>query len=250
MTASVSIIIPTHDRVDFIADAVASVLDQGVARMEVIVVDDGSTDGSAAMLRERFGDSITVVHQANAGPAAARNTGIGLATAALVAFLDSDDRWVPGTLAHRMQLLDAHPSAELVVGRTQVVHRPGDDESPWVPLGEPVTTRMLGVTLVRRSALDRVGLFDERMRFGEDEDWFLRADELGLRIVPDDLVGQEVRRHETNMTHDDAGRKRALLQLVKNRRDRGRAGGDHDLRRSSATSQSDGGTAPDEDAAD
>lgn len=236
MAASVSIIIPTHDRAELVGDAVRSVLDQHVPGLEVIVVDDGSSDDTGRVLRTGFGGAIRVVCQDNAGPAAARNTGIDVASGALVGFLDSDDLSLPGSILERMQHLDGASSAAMVVGRSQVLIAPGPPStgSEWRAEGAPVTSRLLGATLVRREALDRIGPFDERMRFGEDEDWFWRADELGLTVLIVDVVCQQVRRHDSNMTLDHAGRQRALLQLVKNRRDRERAGLGHDVRRSAS----------------
>jgi len=244
MAASVSIIIPTHDRADLVGDAVGSVLDQHVPDLEVIVVDDGSTDDTTRVLADRFGGTIRVLRQDNAGPAAARNTGVDAASGALVGFLDSDDVAVPGSILVRMGHLHDAPDAAMVVGRSQVLvpDRGSTDGPGWVSEGGPVASRMLGATLVRREALERIGPFDERLRFGEDEDWFWRADELGLTILTIDTVCQQVRRHGSNMTLDAIGRQQALLRLVKNRRDRDRAGQGHDVRRSAAPGPREAGT--------
>jgi glycosyltransferase involved in cell wall biosynthesis len=114
------VVVPTYNRVDFVVDAVTSLLTQGVLVPEVIVVDDGSTDDTARALAG-FGDSIVYVRQDNAGPSAARNTGVRRAGGELVAFLDSDNLCGPQSLDRRAARLAADPDIDLVLGRTQVV---------------------------------------------------------------------------------------------------------------------------------
>src|SRR4051812_26873537 len=96
-TSLVSVIIPTYNRANVVSEAVESVLNQTYSKVELIVVDDGSTDDTLEKLR-RFGNTITVITQENAGPSAARNAGIANARGDLIAFLDSDDLWLPTNL--------------------------------------------------------------------------------------------------------------------------------------------------------
>ena len=228
-----SVVVPTYNRADFVVDAVTSLLTQGVLVPEVIVVDDGSTDDTARALAG-FGDSIVYVRQDNAGPSAARNTGVRRAGGELVAFLDSDNLCGPQSLDRRAARLAGDPDIDLVLGRTQVVELcDGVGGAPdYEPRGEAVSIRSLNATMVRRAALDRIGPFDERLRFGEDDDWFMRADELGVRIALDPEVSQIRRLHDGNATRDHAARRQALLGLLKNRLDRGRGAGGHDVSRS------------------
>ena len=237
MAEPLSVIIPTYNRARYIAEAVTSVLEQGELDAELVVVDDGSTDDTRQVL-ESFGSRVRYVSQVNSGPAAARNTGVNLATGEMIGFLDSDDLVVPGSLDRRIEILSSDPSVDLVLGLTQVVvMQPGDHQGSesWLPCDEPAELRSLGATVVRRTVLERVGPFDEQLPFGEDDDWFMRAEELAARIVVDPFVCQRVRRHDSNMTSDRAGRTEALLRLLKNRRDRGSGDSGHNLTRSEAT---------------
>ncbi len=107
---SVSVIIPTYNRAHYLGEAIESVLNQDIqdCRIEIIVVDDGSTDNTEEVLR-KYGNSVTYIYQNNRGAGPARNRGIKEATGEWVAFLDSDDRWLPGKLTLQFMVLDAFP---------------------------------------------------------------------------------------------------------------------------------------------
>jgi len=109
---SVSVIIPTHDRAAVLGRAIESVLAQTLPPREIIVVDDGSTDGTEALLRSSF-PQVRCLRQENRGVSAARNTGIATVTGEWLAFLDSDDEWLPGKLAAQREALAAHPDCRL-----------------------------------------------------------------------------------------------------------------------------------------
>ena len=115
MNPMYSIIIPTWNRCGMLAQALESVLLQGHADIEIIVVDDGSHDGTGAMLSARY-PQVRYLYQTNRGPAAARNAGIALARGELIAFLDSDDIWLENKIALEMALLRRFPQADMVVG--------------------------------------------------------------------------------------------------------------------------------------
>src|SRR5690348_8762870 len=104
-SASVSVIIPTYDRRELVARAIRTVLEQTVKVLEVIVVDDGSTDGTDRALASEFGESIRYVRQPNAGVSAARNAGLALARGRYLAFLDSDEVWMPDKVALQIEWL-------------------------------------------------------------------------------------------------------------------------------------------------
>ncbi len=173
---SVSVVIPTFERRRSAIEAVSSALAQTQRDVEVIVVDDGSTDGTAAAVGAIDG-RVKVVRRPNGGPAAARNTGIRQARAPVIAFLDSDDRWRPRHLEEMLGLLDSDRSA--VLACTGGAMR-GDDSlerpaglthaAPSVLLGGLLCTSAIGV---RREALEAVGGFDRRLRVLEDSElWF------------------------------------------------------------------------------
>lgn len=115
---ALSVVIPTWNRCAVVAGAVESALAQAGVDVEVLVVDDGSTDGTAEVLRARFGSDprVRVLEQPNGGTARARNTGIAAARAPWIGLLDSDDRWEPGFARARLQALAAEPAADLAYG--------------------------------------------------------------------------------------------------------------------------------------
>lgn len=124
MSGLVSVIIPTYNRAQLAGRAVRSALAQTYRPLEIIVVDDGSTDDTAAVLRA-FGDRIQVIRQANQGRSLARNHGLAAATGEYVAFLDSDDVWSPDALAAEVEVLHANPRAGICYSWWQLVTQDG-----------------------------------------------------------------------------------------------------------------------------
>lgn len=111
----VSVIMPAYNARPYIAEAMQSVLSQDYPNIELIVVDDGSVDGSAECAK-MFGDRVKVIRQANAGVAAARNKGLDEAKGELIAFLDADDVWLPGKISAQVEYLRQHPETAVVYG--------------------------------------------------------------------------------------------------------------------------------------
>ncbi len=178
----VSVIIPTYNRAWSLAKAIDSVLSQDFDTFETIVVDDGSTDGTRALLAG-YGAALRVIQQANRGVSAARNAGIRAAAAPLVALLDSDDYWLPGKLAVQTAFFDQNPDA--VICQTEELWiRNGVRVNPGKrhrKRGGMIFGPSLGLCLVspsavmlRRSLFDSVGLFDEQLPACEDYDLWLR----------------------------------------------------------------------------
>lgn len=220
----ISVIVPVYNSERFLAEAIQSVLNQTLPPDEIIVVNDGSTDGTATLI-ERLGARIRPIHQPNAGPAAARNTGLRAAQGNLVAFLDSDDWWPVDSLRLRAACLSQRPDLSGVVGATQLVLSTAFGPKTW---GVPQPTLNLGVTLIRRAAFDLVGDFDEDFAYAEDADWLLRAREAGLRFGMQRAVVLMSRRHDANMTNqrEPAGHylAQALRQSLSRRRRRSAEG--------------------------
>jgi glycosyltransferase involved in cell wall biosynthesis len=178
----VSVVIPTYNRQAMLGEAIDSVLAQTYAHVELIVVDDGSTDGTRALLSS-YGDRLGVLRQPRRGVSAARNRGVAAARGALVAFLDSDDLWLPAKLEVQAAFFGAHPHA-LICQTEEIWHRDGRRVNPGKrhrkPSGE-IFERSLELCLVspsavmiRRELLERVGGFDERLPACEDYDLWLR----------------------------------------------------------------------------
>lgn len=179
----VSVIIPTYNRASLVADAVRSVLVQDYKPVELIVVDDGSTDHTVQTLVE-FGESIKVIRQPNKGVSAARNAGISAAAGELIALLDSDDRWLAGKLSAQTEFFRQHPQA-LICQTEEIWIRRGKRVNPKLRHQKPsgfIFEASLQLCLVSPSAVmmrkqlfDLAGLFDENLPACEDYDLWLRV---------------------------------------------------------------------------
>jgi glycosyltransferase involved in cell wall biosynthesis len=192
----VSVIIPTYNRAKTIERAVNSVLAQTWKKVEVIVVDDGSTDQTGEILKT-YGDKIRMIRQQNGGASAARNTGIKAATGEIISFLDSDDEWLPSKMERQVKLLHRTESSGVVccVCNARMLFssgtvtsfqsarlHPEQAEGVWSNPTPILIDRFLffnQVAAVRREALDRSGYFREDLRIMEDYDLALRLSLMG-----------------------------------------------------------------------
>jgi glycosyltransferase involved in cell wall biosynthesis len=237
-----SVVIPTYNRAHSVGDAITSVLRQTMADLECIVVDDGSTDSTPALLASITDPRLRVILGRHAGVAAARNLGVAHAQAPLVAFLDSDDLWRPDKLAHEVAYLDRHPQVDAVFsdlekqdgGRiypsfmreTAVFSRVlGEREYPdgvalsrreiFLVLLEEVPIKPSALTM-RRSAFEKAGRFDETWSSSEDWEFLLRfahAHRFGYIDLPLALlrVGDDSL-HRTDQARGDSAMIRLLLR--------------------------------------
>ncbi len=168
MIPLVSVIIPTYNASKYVCDAVESALAQTFEKIEIIVVDDGSNDGTAELLNQNYGDQITYIYKENGGPASARNLGIKQSHGEIIAFLDADDLWKPDKLE---QQLASFGEISLLIGSGEKTKNDGSVEKitfEKLVLKNRFTNS--GV-VVRRSAFVEIGLFNERQEFIAVEDW-------------------------------------------------------------------------------
>lgn len=223
-TPLVSVIIPVYNGAAFIADAVRAVARQEYHAVEIIVVDDGSSEDITAALRDVPID-VRLFRQDNGGAASARNRGIRDASGDFIAFLDVDDLWPERNLGAMVDHLLAHPEVDVVRGRAQVTRYTTADE-PGEYLGNPAESfpHYIGAGLYRKRAFEKVGLFDADLRFAEDTDWYTRAAEKELPLLHVDEVTLFVRRHDGNMTRGKTIVELNQLRLFKKMIDRRRAG--------------------------
>src|SRR5258708_18192606 len=217
----VSVVIPVHNGESTIPRAMASVFAQSYPDYEVIVVDDGSTDGTPAVLAG-YGDRIRVMGGVNRGPSAARNTGVRASAGQYVAFLDDDDEWMPEKLARCVPLLDGEADCALVYTLVIKVDQQGrlmpaqsdarpDPESPTLKdlLASPWNV-VPSQFVVRRDAFNRCGGFHERLIACEDLYFLLRSREDGhFRCVPQQFLRKEPRPPVLN--HLDRGPNRYVF---------------------------------------
>lgn len=214
----ISVVLPVYNGERYLAEALASIRAQRVTSLEIIVIDDGSTDGSVALARQH--SDVVVAGQINRGPSAARNQGIALAKAKLLAFLDADDQWMPQKLQHQLALLDHDPELAMVYGQTQCL-RP-TTHGNWEKFGHPRPLPSFGALLARRTVFADVGPIDERLRCAEDVDWFMRARDIGIRTDVQEEVVLQYRLHGANSTRhwhpQESGHLTAVRKLLERRK--------------------------------
>lgn len=182
MKPEISVIIPTFNRVEVLPRALNSVLNQQNVSFEVLVIDDGSTDGTRELIAGSF-PQVSYFYQQNQGPSAARNRGIENARGTWIAFLDSDDEWMPGKLEAQLGFFFAEPS-----------YRIAQTEEIWIRNGKrvnamnkhkkyggwifekclPLCNVSPSAVMVHRKLFDEIGLFDETLPACEDYDLWLR----------------------------------------------------------------------------
>jgi glycosyltransferase involved in cell wall biosynthesis len=215
--AGASVLICVRDGERYLGDAIESALAQTRPPHEVIVVDDGSTDGTAAVAGS-FDARVRLVRQAALGLGPARNRALAEARGEFVGYLDADDLWDPRRLEVQLAAFERDPSLDMVFGHV----RRFLDGSPEEP-GEPAAAPYGGTLLVRRSAAERLGPFPTDVRVGEFLDWILRARELGLReaMLPDVVTLR--RAHATNITRTEEAPFGDFARLLKASIDRRRA---------------------------
>ena len=193
MSPTVSIIIPTFNRADFVAEAVLSVLTQGGVDLEVLVVDDGSTDQTESILLAQVTDTrVRYIAQSNLGRSAARNHGISVARGEFVGFLDSDDLYLPNCLQNHLNVFRDCPQTGLTVGGYAYLDEAGGvqgERQPWSECADLSLVGWLfnclampGSILVRRQWLEHVGGFDRQCEIAEDWDLFLRLAQAGCEM--------------------------------------------------------------------
>jgi glycosyltransferase involved in cell wall biosynthesis len=176
----VSVMMPARDAALYIAEAIDSVLGQDGPEVELLVVDDGSSDGTAE-IAEGFGDPVRVARQDALGETEARNRCLTMARGSVFAFLDADDIWPAGRLVRQLAALE-DPEVDLVIGHQLQFRSPelGEDVGAFAGEGEVVASSLAGVMLIGRREFERVGPYRD-FRIATTMDWLLRARELKLR---------------------------------------------------------------------
>lgn len=224
MKPDVSVILPAYNSARMLPEAVDSVRAQGFESLEIVIVNDGSTDDTQDVI-DALGPEVRSFRQENQGPSAARNTAIRECRGDIIAMIDADDVWPDGKLAMQLKRLRRDAELQVVGGRTELVSYDGTPLGPHRFEGEDrkYSTVNLGACLFRRTAFERIGLFDESLRFSEDQDWFLRAREQGLPMLFLKEVTLVYRRHQGNMTRGKNARDLMLPEVIKRSLQRRRA---------------------------
>jgi glycosyltransferase involved in cell wall biosynthesis len=210
-----SVIIPCYNAARFLREAVASVLSQRYAPLEILVADDGSTDATPE-IAPSLAPEVRYLRQDNRGPSSARNLALRQARGELIAFLDADDLWPEGKLELQVGRLLQDPALDVVSGRVRYVELAGG-QIPDLRFEGPdhaLPGIHIGAAVYRRRAFNVVGSFDETLRYSEDHDWFLRAREAGLKILVLAEVTLIYRVHDSNMTRHVPDRNRIQALVI------------------------------------
>lgn len=220
----ISVIIPVYNQAAFLADAVKSVLEQDYQSIEIVIVDDGSTDNSAQVAESFKENKVRCVSQSNQGAAAARNTGIQSASGELIAFLDADDYWLSGKLCRQIEFLQLNPEVDGCLVRFRNFLQEGAEQPCWVTtesLGESGSLAHSPCTLlVKRDVFTQVGLFDVEYKLASDAEWFFRAKDSVANLAILDEVFVMRRVHATNLGHQVLETRLAIMKLLKESADR------------------------------
>lgn len=221
---TISCIVPVYNSERYLAEALESILAQSYQPIEIIVIDDGSTDASAAIVK-KFGKGIRYQRQANAGPPAARDEGVRLSTGEFVAFLDADDIWHSEKLFRQWTRFEVRNELDLCLTHVQHFWVPEMEEEAQRFQGHRLSKRLPAFIapslLVRRRLFQRVGPFNTGHKFADVQDWILRAAEQGavMEMLPEALWFR--RMHRTNSSMEASTRQmngkmeEALLQIIR-----------------------------------
>lgn len=205
----ISVLIGVYNAASYLREAIDSIFAQTYRPLELVVVDDGSTDASGEIARS-YGTALRYAYQENSGDGAARNRAVALAQGSLLAFMDADDRSLPHRLQMQADALTADPELDAVFGHVRefvspeltleqraAIRRPATEPAAWI---SPT------VMLIRREAFDRVGAFSETLRLGSTVDWCARAidTELQTLMLPEVLMERRLHTSNLGLRHQDS----------------------------------------------
>ena len=193
----ISVIIPAYNCQAYLQEAIESVLSQKMADLEIIVIDDGSTDGTA-FIAASYAPFVICVSQKNMGIGAARNRGVNLAQGKFFAFLDADDLWTENKLSRQLALFKADPHIDALFGHAVQFISQEISENPYLISTEPVPAHLPGTLLIRRENFFKVGLFCTEHLLGEGVEWYGRLLQSGLNIVLSKEIFLKRRVHNNN----------------------------------------------------
>lgn len=199
----VSVVVPTRNSARFVEEALRSVIAQDYHPREIMVIDAGSTDGTREIVLQHASSGVRLIDQETRGIAAAWNEAIAAAKGELLAFLSSDDRWLPGKLTHQLQVMRDEPGLAYTITHFRYFLQP-DCPIPATfnrnLLGQSLVGRIMETLVVRRAIYDQIGMYDPTLRTAEDVDWYARAKDAGvpMRVLED--VYLEKRIHDDNLS--------------------------------------------------
>lgn len=213
----VSVIVPVFNAVKYLDEAIGSIFEQTYPNLEVIAVNDGSTDDSLNVL-ENYASRITIIDSTNKGTPAARNLGVQAANGAYLAFLDADDIWHPDKLSTQRAMFDRNPYLDMTYCCFEEFLSPDlstEQQATRVVKSGVMSAALAGTTLLSRTSFLKVGLFSETRRTGDFIDWYARAEDAGLNIIPTEHCHYRRRSHATNQSLQLEGLHKDYIDLVR-----------------------------------
>ena len=209
-----TVVVPARNAAATLPSTVASLLAQSGGSPQVLVVDDDSEDGTAAVARAAGAHGV--LSGPGRGPGAARNVGRAAADTPLIAFCDADDLWPPERLAVDLPCFAGDPELEVLLGRTRFeADHPALLQRLRFPGEEPIASiPSFGAATFRREVFERVGLIDEQLTNFEDYEWFQRARDLGARVQDHDALSQIYRLHAGSRSRRDPPRPADLIAIL------------------------------------
>jgi glycosyltransferase involved in cell wall biosynthesis len=223
----ISVIIPVYNYERYLGEAIESVLSQTYQDLEVIVVDDGSTDRSGDVAKSFAGRGVRYCQEVHAGIGPARNKGVELAQGEFIAFLDADDRWPLEKIERQLRAFENDPALEMVFGQAlQLQNGPAWEagvRDKNLTVDGMVPGMVPGTMLIKRDAFDRVGKFQGGLKVGEFIDWYARAVELKVRslVLPELLLWRRI--HDSNQGVRERQSVTDYARVLKAKLDRKRA---------------------------
>lgn len=196
---NVSVILPVYNGSAFLKECIESIINQSHPLLELIIVNDGSTDNSELIINEY--EEVNKINIQNSGVAAARNIGIRASKGEWICFIDQDDIWTPDSLSDRIELLNQINDAKIVIGK-QKWFLDGLDQIPsWVKpeqMSEELDGYLLGCAMIKKELFETYGYFDESYRFCSDFDWFFRLKDDDITFNQVDSTVLKKRVHSNN----------------------------------------------------
>jgi glycosyltransferase involved in cell wall biosynthesis len=223
MAPSISVVIPVHNGERYLAASIQSVLDQRHAALEILVIDNGSTDTTPEVACA-FG-SVRYFRLEDKGLAKALNHGLERCRGAFLGFLDADDLWTPNRLAAQLDAFDRNPHVELVFGRVEQFISPELDESVKARLSirdKELPGRCRSSLLIRKKSFWKVGLFEQTMDYGEFIDWYMRAEDQHIQelMLPEVVTLRRI--HGANLGYTGRNLRIEYARVIKRGLDRRR----------------------------
>ncbi|MBL1211027.1 glycosyltransferase family A protein [Geminocystis sp. GBBB08] len=212
----ISVIIPAFNAEKYLKEALESVIKQNYHPLEIILIDDGSTDNTAKIAKSF--QNIKYIYQENSGHAIARNNGIKIAKGEFIAFLDADDLWTPNKLSLQINYLNEHPDINYVLGQQKIFLESGIKKPKWLKdeyLDNAIPAYLLSALLTRKSIFNQIGYFDSSYKHGNDSDWLLKTIDarLSMYIIPEIVLLKRI--HDANQSHNIEEMKSDVLSFLR-----------------------------------